>query len=212
MSGQPSLACCALSSSWQTDTATLYSSTWFWRLCLSIRSGASLCLPPRSPKKASTLFLFRVGFCGVLLFVYMIFIFSLSAFYFIIGSLCGLVAGSENIPIILPLIASGYVLLRMSLWRRATPKWIPMSPEWRAGLLYGVLAVKPSKCGAFSWQIAIWCQLGALLATEPRLKQKALRGWRVICRSSDTGYYVLFTLKIKLSAKNKNKNWIFWLS
>lgn len=170
---------------------------------------------PEAQRKASTLFLFRVGFCGVLLFVYMIFIFSLSAFYFIIGSLCGLVAGSENIPIILPLIASGYVLLRMSLWRHATPKWIPMSPEQRAGLLYGVLAVKLSKCGAFSWQIAIWCQLGALLATEPRLKQKARRGprgWRVICRSSDTVYYVLFALKIKLSAKNKNKNRIFWLS
>lgn len=89
-----------------------------------------------------------------------------------------------------------------------------MSPKQREDILYGVLTVKPSECGAFSWQMAIWCQLGAMLATEPRLKQKVLcgpQGWRVIFRSSDIVYYLLFSLKIKLSAK-KIKNRIFWLS
>lgn len=89
-----------------------------------------------------------------------------------------------------------------------------MSPEQREDILYGVLTVKPSECGAFSWQIAICCQLGSMLATEPRFKQKVLcgpQGWRVIFRSSDIVYYLLFSLKIKLSAK-KIKSRIFWIS
>lgn len=52
----------------------------------------------------------------------------------------------------------------------------PMPLNREKDILYGILTVKPSECGAFGWQIAIWCQLGAMLATEPRLKQKVLCG------------------------------------
>lgn len=51
-----------------------------------------------------------------------------------------------------------------------------MTPNRAKDILYGVLTVKPSECGAFGWQIAIWCQLGTMLATEPRLKQKVVCG------------------------------------
>lgn len=82
----------------------------------------------------------------------------------------------------------------------------PCLPNREKDILYGVLTVKPSECGAFCWQIAIWCQLGAMLAREPRLKQKVLcgpQGWRVMFRTSDIVYYLLFSLEIRLSAKIK---------